>query len=369
MSPYVPAHLSVDDPWRRCYVSFLIHVYDAGRSEKTLKLYSLMLHHFFSMSAHGGPPKRPHLYTREDVEYFIMLPFKRVQELSPKTRNFRLSLVSSFYTFASSYLVEQEVDARFIGASPQAGPPQVELVPLFRGVSPTHGIKRVRTYPAYRAMSYEDLAKFFAVIPADTVGGLRDRAIFACYFWTARRRSEIARLRWGDLEYGMIYDEYGRGHEGWMYHFVGKGKYGQDDIAELPAPCKEAIDAYLEASARAAHMQADSALFLPLPSSRYLDPKKPLSGKSILMLFKAYCQKAGLDTKRLVVHSFRHTAAQMRYEHGEDLLSLQRLLRHQSVETTRRYLETMMGAYDQGAHVLMQDDKFLRLTRDSVGGD
>jgi hypothetical protein len=81
-----------------------------------------------------------------------------------------------------------------------------------------------------------------------TVKGLRDRAIFLLYFWTARRREEIARLHWGDIEQATIVDEFGGRKQGWRYRFYGKVKGGQQDMAELPMPAKIAIDRYLRAA-------------------------------------------------------------------------------------------------------------------------
>ena len=338
----VPAHLSEDDPWRKCYISFLIHVYDQGRSPGTLRSYSFILHHFFSISAHGGPPKRPHLYTREDVEYFISVPFQRVLTLAPGTRNNRLSVISSFYKFASTYLIERD------GA----------LTPLFRGVPPTTGIKQQRVRPHHRALSYEEMERFFAVIPSDTVKGLRDRAVFLTYFWTARRREEIARLRWGDLRWGTMLDEDQHSYEGWIYRFTGKGDGGQDDFAELPQPAKDAIDAYLSASGRASTMTPDSPLFL----STTKRTGRPLAGGTIYNLFKIYCRRASLDTSRLTLHSFRHTAMWQRYSHGEKLRALQRLLRHKNIATTNDYLMDMESTADPGARLLMKDDRFTRFS-------
>lgn len=324
-----PAHFS--DEWQRCYVAFLLHVYDQGRSRATLYGYGRLLHLFFSS------PKSPAFATRAQVEAFASRR-RDGRASAPATRNHRLTTLSSFYKFASDYLVDDATTG--------------ELVPLFRGVSPVRGIRPSRLRPLYRAMSFEELARFFAVIPADMVKGLRDRAIFLVYFWTARRRSEIARLCYGDLSYGTILGRDGSAYDGWIYRFSGKGDGGADDFAELPSPAKEAIDAYLVASGR-----------LPLApgSPLWLRPRTTdaaISGTSIYNLFKGYCLAAGLDTRRLSLHSLRHTATQLRMESGEDLRSLQHLLRHKNIATTSRYLEGLSSAADPGSHKLMADPRF-----------
>jgi len=62
--------------------------------------------------------------------------------------------------------------------------------------------------------------------------------------------------------------------------------------------------------------------------------------------------KAGLDIKRLSLHSLRHTAAHERYAAGEDILAIQQLLGHASLDTTYRYLLFMHGVADPGVKLL-----------------
>ncbi len=212
-------------PWERCLAQFLRQLYDRSRSLKTVHDYRRTLIAFFTSSAQGGPPKHPERYTREDVEYFIHRPSSSPRNAgsppSISTINQRLSILASFYKFAATFTIP----------GPD-GHPQV----LLQTPSPTLGLHHGRPDRTYRALSDEELDRFFAIIPSDTIKGLRDRAIFLLYFWTARRREEIARLRWGDIEQGVIVDEGGRRRQGWRYRFRGKGKRGEEDIAELPDP-------------------------------------------------------------------------------------------------------------------------------------
>jgi integrase/recombinase XerD len=250
----------------------------------------------------------------------------------------RLAILSSFYDFASSYT--------YTGND---GRPQL----LFDHASPIAGLHAGKTTQVYRAFSYDELSRFFAAIPVDTVQGRRDRAIFLMYLWTARRLSEVAELRWGDIE-RAIFMERGTRHEGWLYHFRNKGEKGKDDIAELPGPAKEAIDRYLEASGRV--MTADSPLFVAVGKRN--KRSKPLAPRVIWYLFKGYVRKAGLDDVRLTVHSLRHTAAQTRFRAGESLESLQRLLRHKNIATTARYLHALVAPMDTGASLV--EEQFRR---------
>ncbi len=330
----------MNSTWQRCLSAFLTDIYSISQSEATRQHYSYILHHFF---ADGKPPEH---YTREDVLLFLD---QRLQQrhhaglpVSISTKNQRMAAISSFYRFAAGYTVT--------GAD---GKP----MPLFTGVNPIFGLRYGKRPYTYSAFTHEELDRFFAAIPADTVKGLRDRAIFLTYFWTARRREEIARLRWGDIDRGVIVDEQGKRRECWRYRFTSKGRSTEQQLAELPEPAKAAIDRYLIAAGRMRAISANDAIFLPLPSprgggSQSKHPGKHLSGNSIAVMFKAYAQAAGLDADRLHVHSFRHTSAQVRYAAGQDILSLKELLQHESLDTTYRYIRKLNGIADPTAQLL-----------------
>lgn len=334
------------EAWQRCYEHFLQGIFRRSSSGKTLAIYRYHLTFFFSRSAGCGPPKQPQNYTREDVADYINLPRQKKSGGAPgvSLMNQRIQTIHGFYTFAATWTM----------TGPD-GKPQ----PLLQAPAPTLGFKHGKPNRALRALTYEEMEHFFAAIPTSTEKGLRDRAIFLFYFWTARRREEIARLRWGNLEEGVIVDEHGNRRRGHMYHFRGKGKSTIDDVAELPGPAYEALERYLMASGRMATMTADSPLFVSTKGKeewRHM----PLSSSTIFKTLKRYARRAGLDWKRVCIHSWRHTAARARYQAGEDIRSLQHLLRHMSLATTDTYLQMLAGTSDQGAKLL--EAQFARFT-------
>lgn len=330
----------MDSTWQRCIDAFLDDIYSISQSKATVSHYSYILRHFFAGD------KSPENYTREDVLQFLS---RRLQQrhhkdlpVSTSTKNQRMAAISSFYRFAAGYTV----------TGPDGRP-----TPLFQGSNPIFGLRYGKRPYTYSAFTQEELDRFFAAIPADSVKGLRDRAIFLTYFWTARRREEIARLRWGDIDRGIIVDENGNRRQCWRYRFTSKGRSTEQQLAELPVPAKEAIDRYLSAAGRMATISANDAIFLPLASprgggSQSQHPEKHLSGNSIAVIFKTYAKAAGLDADRLHVHSFRHTSAQVRYAAGQDILSLKELLQHESLDTTYRYIRKLNGIADPTAQLL-----------------
>lgn len=350
LNSWVPSGAPDASPWERCLANFLRQLFERSRSEKSVRDYRRTLLTFFSSSAHGGPPKHPEDYTREDVEDFLHRPSTSLRNTgaapATATVNQRLAILSSFYKFAATFTIP----------GPD-GRPQ----PLLRTSSPTLGLRHNKPDRTYRAFSDEELDRFFEVIPTETVKGLRDRAIFLLYFWTARRREEIARLRWGDIEQTTFVDERGGRRQGWRYRFYGKGKGSQQDWAELPGPAKQAIDRYLVAARRMKAIHSDDPLFLAIGPEQGggkrgvtlpMDDRTPLTSRAIAHALKQYARLASIDVQKLSIHSWRHTAAQQRYQAGEDVRSLQRLLRHGNIATTDIYIRGLIGTADPGAGLL-----------------
>ncbi|MFL5624003.1 MAG: tyrosine-type recombinase/integrase [Ktedonobacteraceae bacterium] len=325
--------------WRKCAEQFIVQIYRRSNSVESLRKYTQVLKQFFAIY-----PKYPDTITRADVEEFMERPSESTRNrgatVTNATRNLRLTVLASFYRYASTYTIAIE-----------EGTPE----PLLQRPAPTIGVARGRPNRSYKAMSYEELQRFFAVIPRDTVLGHRDRALILTYYWTARRRSEILNLKWGDIEKTTFVERDGTRREGFQYRWFGKGHSTEGDVAELPGPAKAAIDAYLVASGRLATMTPESYVFAGtrnLPERR----GKPMGSDVIAKTLKKYAYLAGLDAERLSIHSFRHSAARIRFESGEELRSVQRLLRHSSIATTDRYLSILLSPADNGVKLL--EEKF-----------
>jgi integrase/recombinase XerD len=299
--------------WQQCMLDFLASV----RSAATEKTYRNTLKRFFS-----DPKKTPDAYTRADVERFISSP-------ATTTRNNRLSALKSFYAYAATYDVPFRKSTR----------------PILHTSDPTRHVKRGRISPKPRAFTRDDLQKLFSAIPRDTIKGKRDRALFLCYFWTARRRAEIARLAWGDFEQ-VVFIESGKSRAGWLYSWIGKGN---QDKAEMPEPAMAAIREYLEADERWLKMQPDEPIFRALDHARQ-GKVSALTPDGINVILSKYLQKA--DINGVSVHGFRHSAARLRHSHGESVVDIKRFLGHASLNTTYVYLQSLEQQADSGAQKL-----------------
>ena len=258
--------------------------------------------------------------------------------VSPGTRNNRLSILNSWYAYAAAYTITDE-----------AG----RIHPLLQTTPPVLGMRHLqRARSSHRGLSQDELRRFFAAIPRDTVIGKRNYALFLTYFFTARRLQEISRLTWGDISEAII-RENGKQRTIHQYRFYGKGHQRQSDAQELPEPAYKAIIDYLESSGRLASIQDDYAIFTMVESNRgryKYDPRRPLSPQHIWYTAKRIAKKAGI--KHGDVHMFRHTSARIRYEQGADIREIQHLLRHASLATTDLYLRTIMPVADPGGRLL-----------------
>lgn len=337
-----------DSPWQRCYNDFLRQL-SRTHSHATEVAYAGVLSRFFADTS-----RTPEQYSRSDIEAFIYAKSDKTWTKSGDgavagaTVNFRLSVISSFYHYASTYeIINTNGQSEFLLQRP----------------SPTTGIKHVSIDRSPKGLTYEELVQLFSVISRDSLIGIRDRAILILTFWSARRRSEIAELLYGDIQATSFPDGKGGTRSGYMYFFHGKGRKTIRDCAELPMPAKEAIDWYLIASGRIDTIQPDDPLFLAIGREEGQGGNvrpgevRKLTQSAIAKRIVLYARQAGLP--HVTLHTLRHTATKTRYESGEDLRSLQHLLRHASISTTDLYIRSLVGTEDPGYKLL--DGKYWQL--------
>lgn len=141
----------------------------------------------------------------------------------------------------------------------------------------------------------------------------RDRRIVLIMLYAGLRLSEVAVLKWQDvdLDAGTL--------------TVRKGKGGQSRVIPLHDRLKIDLERTREEDQKGAVCGHRDG--------------KPLSYKSIPHVFDRWLKDAGLD---ISAHQLRHTFATRMLWAGADLRTIQRLLGHASLETTARYLNLEM---------------------------
>lgn len=258
----------------------------------------------------------------ESLDIVRWMSAMRERGLAPKTIRSKMCGVSSYYNFINEFLDDPVKN-------------------------PTSGIKR----PIDKAMespyflTISETHRLLGSIDRSDVLGKRDYALFLFYIASGRRNSEIRRLRWGDF-----YEDGGKRFYKWT------GKWHSRGHHEIPQMVYDAIIDYLSASNRLLNMTENKCIF-PSP----IDETKPLGSRQVGRLLKKYADIAGLDTKRIHVHSLRHTAAMLRLQVGDNVGSISKMLGHATVMNTEFYLHQLAGrnldrSWDKVAELLGVDE-------------
>jgi site-specific recombinase XerD len=162
---------------------------------------------------------------------------------------------------------------------------------------------------------------------ADTLKGLRDRAVLATLLYHGIRREELCGLRIKDVQ----------SRQG-VLHFRIKGKRGKIRFIPVNPAAQRTIEDY---RARAGHRgDLDGALFRPVKNNRTGELERHLDPASV---YRNIVRKYGLETgisgevSGLCVHSLRATAATNALSHESDIAKVQEWLGHANISTTRLY--------------------------------
>jgi integrase/recombinase XerD len=161
--------------------------------------------------------------------------------------------------------------------------------------------------------------------PAETLKGIRDRAILSALLFHGLRRAELCALAVGDIEER-------RG----VLHFRVEGKGGKTRFVPVHPHTIQQVREYL---AHAGHeTESRSALFRPVknPTTGVLD--KALTGNAVYKdIVQKYAPAVGIEARSICVHGLRATAATNALDHEADIAKVQEWLGHSSISTTRLY--------------------------------
>lgn len=152
--------------------------------------------------------------------------------------------------------------------------------------------------------------------------GFRDRAILALLMYTGLRRSELASLRFEDIQ-----QREGR----WaIVDLVGKGGYRR--TIPISENAKQAIDEWTENAAI-----SEGFIFRAVNKADAITGDN-LTSQAIQDVVKEYAAACGFG---LAAHDLRRTFARIAYDNGAPMEQIQLSLGHKSIETTRRYINAM----------------------------
>lgn len=319
--------------WQQAYESFLESVFSYSGSRASFENYRSVLRLFFSDG------RDPAGVTRQDVELFLLRKSSsrrnRGADLSASTKGFSIVVVQSFYRYCSEF--------------------QVGSAPLYTKQLPTAGMKPPKRSLRPRNMPPDVFTRLIESIPLETARDARDVALLLLAFWTSRRKGEIAGLLYGDFQTATVL-EHGQARQAVMFSYAPKGNKRSRVLQECPPEAWAAIQYYLEKSGRKETIRPEHPLF----ATRYGGQMRALSKSSMTVIFKQRMRKAGIDPKLYAFHALRHSALTERYRAGQDLISLQSISGHKSLDVLMRYLLSMQGTVDTGAALLSK--QFAHLT-------
>jgi site-specific recombinase XerD len=165
--------------------------------------------------------------------------------------------------------------------------------------------KRERRLPV--VLSRDEVQRLFAVVT-----NLKQKALFMVAYDAGLRLSEITNLRLDDLDSRR------------MVIRIRQGKGKKDRYARLTPGLLELLREYWR------EFRPQKLLFPGAAANKRYDPATP--GQ----LLKRACRKAGI-TKRVSMHTLRHTFATHLLEAGVNLRVIQQMLGHDKIQTTVLY--------------------------------
>jgi site-specific recombinase XerD len=283
--------------WKTAELEWLANI----TNPKTRRAYKIDVGEFLTFAGLGGPAElrtvsRAHIITwRKDLE---------TRELSPASIRRKLSALSSLF----DYLCERNA----VSGNPVDGVKR-PMSNGNEGTTPALGDAQAR--------------KLLDAPQADTLKGVRDRAILATLLYHGIRREELCALRIKDMQ----------SRQGVM-HFKVRGKRGKIRFVPVHAMAQRLIEEYLALAGHGG--DSGGPVFRPVTNNRTGELEKPLDPGSVYHnIIRKYGRETGISAQvnGFCVHSLRATAATNALSHEADIAKIQEWLGHANISTTRLY--------------------------------
>lgn len=257
----------------------------AGKSEKSLYLYSIVLKDFFI-----AVQKQNHEITANDIRLYLY-NYQNKHGISNRTLDNRRTIICTYFGWIAS---EGYIDKN----------PALNVTP----------IKYERIHK--KAMSQLDLEKI-----RNACKTKREKAIVEVLYSTGCRVSELEHLNISDVDFETK-------------EVILFGKGNKHRISYLNAKAEVALKDYLE------DRNDDNEALLVYDKKPYGRLKKP----GIELIIKKIMERVDGVNIHITPHIFRHTTATTALEHGMDVVEVGKLLGHENIETTLTYISVDLGS-------------------------
>ena len=195
--------------------------------------------------------------------------------------------------------------------------------------NPVKGVKRPRVESQIGktpALTNAQARQLLGAPPADTLKGLRDRAILSVLLYHGLRREELTNLKVKD---------FAQADRGGPRMRV-RGKGGKVRYLPIHPTTLELVATYLDAAGHGA--SASNWLFQSVSHHHIGDPNGGLTPGAVYSeVVKRYLVPLGIQGDNLGPHALRATAATCALENQADIAKVQEWLGHANINTTRVY--------------------------------
>lgn len=201
----------------------------------------------------------------------------------------------------------------------------------------TLGVKNIKVendVHSRDALPLEDVAKVINAIDGDKFVAVRNRTILTLAAELGLRRVELQRLNLDSIE--LRRNKY-------FLRVHGKARAGANDFVPLPKAAMKILQEYLKLRAEVmknGEVDKKAPMFISTSNNSY---GRRLGLSSFSKLTKAALKRAGFNSARVVLHSFRHSFASAGITEGVNkgkatIRNIQKTLRHKNPLTTEIYL-------------------------------
>ena len=265
-------------------------------SPSTIKTYSQEVKQFLS-------------FLKDDLKsldivhiYYYRSELQDKQKLKSVTINKKLQALKSFFTYLykADYIEED-----------------------FSNKMPLLKIQKTRVAPKALEEHEINLLLQFAGSNSKKILKLRNYTMIQLLLGTGIRLDELVNLDYGDI---TINDRSG-------HLTIRKGKGLKERVVFLNSKVRNALSLYFDYRVEKYSLER---LEIDDPAISNQSNKR-MSSRSVQKVIQTLAQKARIDRIQVTPHTFRHTFANKYYSATKDILSLQALLGHESLDTTGDY--------------------------------
>jgi len=270
------------------FISFLL--IEKSCAQTTIATYKSEIERFMSFMSCNG------IYLPTEVSVSFLREYiyrqKQKRELSQVSVSKIIAILKSFFNF-----LEEDIVIK----------------------NPTRRIKMPKkSHKLPRILSRHELEKILATIDYCSIAPkhkIRNKLIFLMLYYTGVRRSELLSLCFDDLNLSN------------STITIRSGKGSKDRLIPLHPRVRKLLEQYIEQR-------------LPLKNNAIFigEQGKRMCKTSLIYIFKKFLAISELDKKGYTIHSFRHSFASNLIESGVDIFKVQRLLGHESLDSTKIYV-------------------------------